>query len=243
MWEPVVRMGSQGEAVKTLQVDLAAAGFDTGGADGDFGLHTDAALRAFQQSRHLTPDGVAGPVTWAALQQASTPVRPPAPPPATPPTRTAWSLSPAGAQFIARFEGVRTTLYNDPHGNCTIGCGHLVHVGHCNGSEPTELLAGITQERAFEILAEDAAAAAAAVSQHAPGLTNQHQFDALVSFCFNVGAGRFTRSDVGKLAAGGELGVVPEALATFQQPGSAALPGVAIRRQAEAKLFQDGVYA
>ena len=43
-------------------------------------------------------------------------------------------LSNAGAQFIGRFEGLRAHLYDDAAGHCTIGSGHLVHLGACNGS-------------------------------------------------------------------------------------------------------------
>jgi hypothetical protein len=57
----------KGPAVRKLQQQLVAHGFDTGGVDGEFGKLTDAAVRAFQASKGLTVDGVAGVNTLAAL--------------------------------------------------------------------------------------------------------------------------------------------------------------------------------
>lgn len=55
----------------TLQQLLASKGFSPGAADGVFGPHTEAEVRAFQSSRHLVVDGVVGRQTWAALRAAS----------------------------------------------------------------------------------------------------------------------------------------------------------------------------
>ena len=67
---PTLRKGDSGEAVKELQEALIAAGYDVGkkGADGIFGSETLSAVRAFQGDRGLTPDGIAGPLTHAALR-------------------------------------------------------------------------------------------------------------------------------------------------------------------------------
>ena len=54
-------------AVRKLQKQLVALGFDTDGIDGEFGKQTDAAVRAFQKSQGLTVDGVAGTDTMTAL--------------------------------------------------------------------------------------------------------------------------------------------------------------------------------
>lgn len=59
-------------AVKTAQRTLVRVGFGVGsaGADGRFGDGTRAAVVRFQQTNHLSADGVIGPVTWIALAQA-----------------------------------------------------------------------------------------------------------------------------------------------------------------------------
>ena len=52
----------------TLQSALKQLGFDPRGVDGKFGAGTEAAVKAFQKSKGLVPDGIAGPATMAALQ-------------------------------------------------------------------------------------------------------------------------------------------------------------------------------
>lgn len=65
-----LRRGMGGAAVKRLQKELKARGFDPGLIDGEFGGGTEAALLAFQRSEGLLADGIAGPRTLAALGQA-----------------------------------------------------------------------------------------------------------------------------------------------------------------------------
>lgn len=69
--QPQVSIGSRGPAVSTLQRQLAAAGFDPGGVDGDFGPMTRSAVLRFQAANGLDVDGVVGPQTWGALGGSS----------------------------------------------------------------------------------------------------------------------------------------------------------------------------
>ena len=62
--------GASGEHVRDLQRRLAAAGFEPGPADGDFGVRTEKALRAFQGSRGIDVDGICGPHSWDALVES-----------------------------------------------------------------------------------------------------------------------------------------------------------------------------
>lgn len=62
---PTLRRGDRGEAVKTLQRKLKPHVNLT--ADGVFGRATELSVRYFQRSEGLTPDGIVGPKTWAAL--------------------------------------------------------------------------------------------------------------------------------------------------------------------------------
>lgn len=66
---PTIRNGAQGVAVKVMQRLLMANGAKLSGygADGKFGNETEKAVEAFQTAHNLTPDGVCGPLTWAAL--------------------------------------------------------------------------------------------------------------------------------------------------------------------------------
>ncbi len=64
---PELQFGHNGPAVRRLQRALGRSGESPGSIDGGFGRNTDRALRAFQRSRGLDPDGIAGPRTWNAL--------------------------------------------------------------------------------------------------------------------------------------------------------------------------------
>lgn len=66
---PTIRKGMNGTAVRVLQRMLLANGctLPRYGVDGDAGAETIAAVKAFQTAHKLTVDGVAGPLTWAAL--------------------------------------------------------------------------------------------------------------------------------------------------------------------------------
>lgn len=61
---PTLRRGDRGEAVRALQTLLGIAP-----ADGSFGPITEAKLRAWQAGKHLVPDGIVGPKTWAMLSR------------------------------------------------------------------------------------------------------------------------------------------------------------------------------
>lgn len=66
---PLLKMGSEGAAVKSMQQLLLAKGYKLPehGADGDFGEETDTALKAFQKAKNLEVDGKCGANTWSAL--------------------------------------------------------------------------------------------------------------------------------------------------------------------------------
>jgi lysozyme len=230
--EPVLTKGDSGDAVKRLQRRLEAAGHAVA-ADGDFGPGTDAAVRAFQAVHGLPADGVVGPATWAALRTGAR---------AGKRGGSTRRLSKRGAAFIAHFEGFRAELYNDPVGHCTIGCGHLVHHGPMNGSEPEEFRRGITRQQALELLQRDAETAAGEISQSVKVELTQPQVDALISFAFNVGNAAFRDSTLLKLLNGGDYGSVPAQLNRWTKASGRTLPGLVQRREAEGALFSHGTY-
>lgn len=102
---PVLRSGSAGPDVRTLQERLVAHGYQLGATDGRFGPRTEMAVRAFQQDRQLAVDGVVGPQTWSRLDVE--PVPPAAPvAPATPVVPAAqapeWQAPPSCAREVLR---------------------------------------------------------------------------------------------------------------------------------------------
>ena len=68
---PLLKRGSSGPDVLTLQTTLKQLGFDPHGVDGAFGPGCEAAVIAFQKAKGLTPDGIVGPGTMAALQSSA----------------------------------------------------------------------------------------------------------------------------------------------------------------------------
>ncbi|NES27552.1 L,D-transpeptidase family protein [Micromonospora terminaliae] len=70
---PLLRQGSRGTAVTTLQQRLTALRYDVGGVDGIFGPSTHHAVVAFQKVNGLVRDGIVGPRTWAALDRPVVP--------------------------------------------------------------------------------------------------------------------------------------------------------------------------
>jgi GH24 family phage-related lysozyme (muramidase) len=150
------------------------------------------------------------------------------------------SLSDDGVRLIASFEGFRSDLYNDPAGHCTIGYGHLVHLGNCDGSEPADFRNGISRKHARELLRDDAASAEAAVNDAVKVSLSQEQFDALVSFVFNVGTGAFRRSTLLRLLNDGGYDDVPKQLDRWVKAGGKTLEGLVRRRKEEGELFASG---
>lgn len=151
-------------------------------------------------------------------------------------------LSKRGARFIAQFEGFRSKLYNDPAGHCTIGFGHLVHRGRCNGSEPAAFKKGITRARGYELLRNDARRMEKAVNSLGVPL-NQHQFDALVSFTYNLGPGWVReKSKLRSALRERRYRDVPAAMKLWNKAGRPPrpLPGLTRRRAAEGRLFARG---
>jgi len=233
--DPVLKKGADGPAVKRLQRALKAAKHPVA-VDGDFGDGTKSAVLAFQAAHGLEADGIVGPATWAALRGGKAHAS------GDPGNAGTQRLSKKGAAFIAHFEGFRGNLYNDPVGHCTIGCGHLVHHGPINGSEPEEFKRGITRQRALELLQEDAGSAAGAISSSVKVKLTQAQADALISFAFNVGNGAFNDSTLLKLLNQGDYGSVPAQLDRWTKASGRTLPGLVTRRKAEGALFRDGRY-
>lgn len=153
------------------------------------------------------------------------------------------TISDEALAFITHHEGVRLELYEDAANHCTIGVGHLVHLGPCNG-QPSEskFQNGISMAEAQSLLKEDVQSAETAVRQAVKVQLSQNQFDALVSFVFNVGHGNFLSSDLLSRLNQGDYSAVPNELQRWIRAGGQVLPGLVRRREAEGKLFQKGVY-
>jgi GH24 family phage-related lysozyme (muramidase) len=144
-----------------------------------------------------------------------------------------------GLRMIEEFEGFRAELYNDAAGDCTVGYGTLVHLRPCCG-DPRELIyaGGITHEEAEQLLRERLVEAEAAIERLVTVALNQAQFDALVSFTYNLGVGTLSRSTLLRRLNAGEYAAVPEELERFVNAGGRPQPGLVARRRREAELWR-----
>lgn len=69
MTKPTLRKGDRGDEVRQLQTMLDRCGYVID-IDGAYGARTEAAVKGFQRGAGLTVDGICGPKTWAALEEA-----------------------------------------------------------------------------------------------------------------------------------------------------------------------------
>jgi GH24 family phage-related lysozyme (muramidase) len=137
-------------------------------------------------------------------------------------------MSDRGIDLLREFEGLRLTAYQDAVGIWTIGFGHTKTV------RPGMR---ISIEQAEALLREDLAGFERCVERAVDARLNQCEFDALVSWAFNVGCGAVAKSTlVRKLNAGDRNGAADELL-RWNKAGGKSLAGLSRRRRAERKLF------
>lgn len=139
----------------------------------------------------------------------------------------------AGLALIKQYEGCRLAAYRCAAGVWTIGYGHTagVHSGMT-----------ITQAQADAYLQQDIAKFEGYVNNPAyvPIIANlnQNQFDALVSFAFNLGAGNLRKLCKGRTAA-----QIAQAMTQYCKANGKVLAGLKRRRAAEQALFNKPVSA
>lgn len=154
------------------------------------------------------------------------------------------SLGTEGLKLIQDFETFQSKLYStDGGGHCTIGWGHLVHKGKCDGKENEKaFLEGISQEDADSYLKKDTKVAEDAVNQKIGALgetLTQNQFDALVSFTYNVGTGNLANVITACTGSDGKLKLseIPGKMKLYEKSSGKILAGLTRRRQQEVDLF------
>ena len=130
--------------------------------------------------------------------------------------------------LIRQFEGLRLMAYRCPAVVWTVG------YGHTSGVVPGM---SISKEQAEEFLSQDIAIAENIVNAECPNL-RQCQFNALVSFVFNVGGGNFRKSTLLRKAKANpdDNSIMDEFLRWVYAKG-VVLPGLQKRRLAEMRLY------
>ena len=139
-----------------------------------------------------------------------------------------------GIDLIKSFEGLKLSSYVDAVGVLTIGYGHTGSNVYVNQV--------ITEKEAEELLRHDLAVFEISVNKLISVPLDQEQFDALVSFTFNCGAGSLQESTLRKRLNNGENPnrVAKEELPKWVKGNNGPLPGLVRRREAEVALFCSG---
>lgn len=146
-------------------------------------------------------------------------------------TKFIMGISQKGLDLIKQHEGCRLTAYLCPAKVLTIGYGHT-------GSDVKAGMT-ITQAQAEQLLKDDVKRFEIGVSALTAGITlTQNQYDALVSFAFNVGLSAFTTSTLlKKLRVNPKDPSIADEFAKWRNGGGQILPGLVARRQQEANLY------
>ena len=140
-------------------------------------------------------------------------------------------LTAEGLDLIKRFEGFRNRPYIDVAGFPTIGYGHLI-------VPPQSFPNGVSEPQAASLLAADVSAAELAIGRLVKVVLTQGQFDALVDFCFNLGAGRLQSSTLLRCLNGGRYDAAAEQLLLWDLAGGEVNLGLKARREAELRLWK-----
>lgn len=138
------------------------------------------------------------------------------------------NISETGIQLIKKFEGCSLKAYKCPAGIWTIGYGHTLGVKEGQT---------ITKEQAEIFLKQDIRGFELTVNNLVNVPLNQGQFDALVSFCYNLGTGNLKKSTLLKLLNKKDYIGAAEQFDRWVYASGKKLPGLVKRRTAEKELF------
>lgn len=137
-------------------------------------------------------------------------------------------ISKQGIALIKRFEGLRNRAYKCSAGVWTIG------YGHTKGVKAGQT---VTTQQAEELLNADLKNFEDWVNKLVKVELTQGQFDALVSFCFNLGPGALDSSTLLKLVNQEKFALAADQFKRWNKAGGVELSGLTKRRLAERDLF------
>ena len=174
-------------------------------------------VKEFQRRHGLVADGWAGRLTWGKLGSDEK-------------QTSSLSISKRGLDLIKRSEGLELKAYPDPGSG---GDPWTIGYGHTKGVKRGQV---ITPDQADAFLLEDVAEFERAVRRLAPK-TTKGQFDALVSFAFNVGSANLEKSTLLKKHNAGDYAGAKAEFDKWKFASGKVLKGLVTRRAAEAELY------
>ena len=145
------------------------------------------------------------------------------------PGGNATRLSEAGRRLIQSFEGLSLKAYPD-------GAGYSIGYGHY-GAQAGDVISPAEAEALFD---RDVARFEDAVAKAAPGAL-QHQFDAMTSLAYNIGAGAFATSTVAARHRAGDFAGAADAFLAFTKAGGVDDSRLVARRKRERAIYLGGL--
>lgn len=139
-------------------------------------------------------------------------------------------ISDAGLALIKRFEGFSAQTYVCPAGHKTIGYGHVV-LPHEQFED------ALDEAAASQLLRLDVGIAERAVMRLVKRPLFQYEYDALVSFTFNVGAAALQRSQLRRAVESGDEVSIRYQWMRWVRASGRVLPGLVRRREEEIAMF------
>lgn len=153
-------------------------------------------------------------------------------------------MSAHGLELLTKWEGFETNVYKDSAGLPTIGVGHLLTKDELYSGKiliegnQVKFHNGLTRQQVVNLLGEDIRRYEETVRTSVKVKLEQFQFDALVSFCFNVGQRAFANSTLLKKVNANAFNEVPEQFSRWNKVGGRAVAGLTNRRNNEIKLWE-----
>jgi lysozyme len=154
-------------------------------------------------------------------------------------------------KMLKHHEGVRYKPYQCPAKLWTIGVGHVMYPEQAKIPSTPEGMATRkayplkpqdnrrwSEEEVDSILAKDVVRFERGVARYLPIRLSQNEFDALVSFSFNLGLGVLQRSTLRQALLRGDKAGAITSLLKYNKAGGKVLKGLDIRRKDEAALFR-----
>jgi lysozyme len=158
-------------------------------------------------------------------------------------------ISEKGIGFLISREGFKCNTYFDSVGYLTIGVGHLLtsqekDTGYIMiaGQPCYYMERGLRPDKVKLLLKQDCANAIRIVSREVKVPLSQSQFDALISFVFNIGTHAFSKSTLLKVLNAGQYAEVPAQLRRWNKAGGVVVEGLKNRREFECALWSNGKY-
>ena len=139
-----------------------------------------------------------------------------------------------GINHIKAEEGYREVPYTDAGGVLTVGYGHT--------GKDVRAGVNVSKEEAEALLRADLATAETVVNKYVTVVLNQHQFDALVSFVYNVGVSNFKTSTLLRTINANRTDEISNQFMRWVFVKGKRNKGLVNRRATECRLYHGGIY-